>query len=142
MTKQLDTLAEAKRAEKEAQALRRAGRDTEAVAMYTHARELYAETDLALDDNPLADDVLRAIKRCDKTGYNIRHPQAVRPSAITPRPNCLCCHKPLPRFKFDGKTFADGTPREWGAYGDNRFCTLTCGWQWACEHSPMRGRAP
>jgi hypothetical protein len=24
----------------------------------------------------------------------------------------------------------------WGSYGDDRFCGLTCGWQWACRNCP------
>ena len=37
--------------------------------------------------------------------------------------------------KYDGQTFPSGTPREWGDYGDNRFCGLRCGWRWACRHT-------
>lgn len=132
-TASLGKLAAARAEEKEARRLRREGRDEEAIEWYERARELYAATDLQYDD----DDVMRAIKRCDATVRNIRHPKENRPPATTQRPNCLSCGKPLPRFKFDGKTFDDGTPREWGAYGDNRFCTLTCGWRWACGHAPM-----
>lgn len=132
-TASLGKLAAAKAEEKEARRLRREGRDEEAIESYERARELYADTDLQYND----DDVMRAIKRCAAIVSNIRHPKETRPPAITPRPNCLGCDKPLPRFKFDGKTFDDGTPREWGAYGDNRFCTLTCGWRWACSHAPM-----
>jgi hypothetical protein len=128
-----DQLAAAKAEEKTGRRLRRDGKDAEAIEAYKSARELYAETGLQYDD----DDVMRAIKRCDAIVSNIRHPKEKRPSAMTPRPNCLACEKPLPRFRFDGKTYDDGTPREWGAYGDNRFCSLTCGWQWACAHAPM-----
>ncbi len=129
----LGKLDAAKAEEKEARRLRREGRDEEAIESYKHARDLYADTDLQFTD----DTVMRAIKRCDAIVSNIKHPKQQRPTAITPRPNCLGCNKPLPRFKFDGKTFDDGTPREWGAYGDNRFCTLTCGWKWACKHAPI-----
>ncbi len=80
---------------------------------------------------------MRAIRRCDAIVSNIRHPKEQRASATTPRPNCLDCGKPLRRFKQDGRTFADGTPREWGDYGDNRFCGLRCGWSWACSNSPL-----
>lgn len=85
----------------------------------------------------MADDVMSAIKRCDAIVNNIRYPKEKRPTAVTPRPNCLACEKPLRRYKQDGKTFADGTPREWGDYGDNRFCGLRCGWDWACSHASM-----
>lgn len=132
-----DKLTAAKIAEKEAQRLRREGRDAEAVAMYNNARDLYADSEFAHDDNDLGEEVLRAIKRCDATMYNIRHPKEVRPVTVTPRPSCLYCSKPLRRFAFDGQTFKDGTPREWGSYGDNRFCGLRCGWNWACQHSAL-----
>jgi hypothetical protein len=131
-----DKLTAAKAKEKEARRLRDEGRDTEAIETYKHARDLYTDTDLQFSD----DDVLRAIKRCDAIVSNIKHPKEHR--AATPRPNCLGCDKPLPRFKFDNKTFDDGTPREWGAYGDNRYCGLTCGWRWACRHAPMPKRKP
>ena len=129
--------------EKKAQRLRRETRDADAIATYDHASDLYADSGLAFHEggaSDLADEVRRAIERCRKIVDNIRHPKTKRPSAITTRPNCLGCGKPLPRFKFDGKAFDDGTPREWGAYGDNRFCTLTCGWRWACGHAPMPKR--
>jgi hypothetical protein len=126
-------IATAEAEEKRARRLRREGQSQEAIEAYERARELYADTGLQYHD----DDVMRSIKRCDAIVSNIRHPKETRPSATTPRPNCLGCGKALPRFKFDGKTFDDGTPREWGAYGDNRFCTLTCGWRWACKHAPM-----
>ncbi|HSX21537.1 MAG TPA: hypothetical protein VLE97_02030 [Gaiellaceae bacterium] len=128
-----DPLANAEAEEKQARRLRREGKGEEAIEAYESARALYAATGLQYND----DDVMRAIKRCDAIVSNIRHPKEKRPPATTPRPDCLGCGKPLPRFKFDGKTFDDGRPREWGAYGDNRFCTLTCGWRWACQHAPM-----
>ena len=129
----LDKLEAAKTEEKQAQRLRRGGRVDDAIEAYDRARDLYAETGLQYGD----DDVMSAIKRCDTIVSNLKHPKAQRPAATTERPSCLGCGKPLPRFKFDGKTYDDGTPREWGAYGDNRFCTLTCGWRWACSHAPM-----
>lgn len=135
----LGKLAAARADEKEARRLRREGRDEEAIEMYDRARDLYVDSGLAFEyaDEALADEVKRSIERCRKIIDNLRHPKEVRPPASTPRPNCLACNKPLPRFRFDGKAFDDGTPREWGAYGDNRFCTLTCGWRWACGHAPM-----
>jgi hypothetical protein len=139
----LGKLAAAKADEKEARRLRREGRDEEAIDFYDHARDLYVDSGLAFHDrgeSDLADEVRRAIERCGKIASNIRRPKEQRPAATTSRPHCLACSKPLPRFKFDGKTFDDGTPREWGAYGDNRFCTLTCGWRWACKHAPMPKR--
>ena len=129
-------LANAKTAEKAAASLRREGNVEQAIEAYKNVRELYAETGLQYRNDD-ADGVMRAIKRCDTIISHLKHPKAQRPMAITPRPSCLACGKPLPRFKLDGETFDDGTPREWGAYGDNRFCGLTCGWRWACKHAPM-----
>ena len=126
MTAHTDLIA-AQDKEAEGRRLRREGHISEAIDAYTEARELYADKGFQYDD----DDVMRAIKRCDAIVSNLKHPKPQRPAASTPRPRCLDCGKPLPRFKFDGKTFEDGTPREWGAYGDNRFCGLTCGWRWA-----------
>ena len=136
----LARLAVAKTAEKEARRLRREGRDEEAIEAYAHVRDLYADTDLAFHgrgESELAKEVKRAIERCNKIRSNILHPKAHRPHATTPRPDCLACGKPLCRFNRDGKTFNDGTPMEWGRYGDGRFCGLTCGWRWACRNAPM-----
>lgn len=141
----LTKLAAAKANEKEARRLRREGRDKEAIALYDRARDLYADTNLVYHehgDSALAKEVLGAIKRCDAILSNIRHPKTKRPSAITPRPNCLACDKPLRRYKRDGQTFNDGTPQEWGDYGDNRYCGLTCGWRWACRNSSLPTTAP
>lgn len=135
--------AAAKAEEKEARRLRREGRDVEAIESYDHARDLYADSGLAFHDrgeSDLADEVKRAIERCNKIAGNIRHPKEQRPPATTPRPNCLACDKPLRRYKWDGRMFDDGTPQEWGDYGDQRFCGLTCGWRWACRHAPMPKR--
>jgi hypothetical protein len=126
--------------EKEGRRLRREGRDEEAIEAYDRARDLYSDSGLFLHDrgeSALASEVQHAIARCKKIVENIRYPKEKRAPATTPRPDCLSCGKPLPRFRYDDKTFDDGTPREWGAYGDNRFCTLTCGWRWACAHAPM-----
>jgi hypothetical protein len=131
-----DPLDAAEAEEKRARRLRREGKDKEAIETYERARELYAETGLQYEDSG-NNAVMRAIKRCNAIVSNIKDPKGKRPAAKTARPNCLACSKPLPRFKYDGKAFDDGTPREWGAYGDNRFCTLTCGWSWACRHAPM-----
>jgi hypothetical protein len=136
----LGKLAAAKAEEKDARRLRREGRDEEAIESFDHARELYADSGLAFHErgeSDLADAVKRAIARCDKIVSNIRHPKEQRAPATTPRPDCLACKKPLRRYKQDGRTFSDGTPQEWGDYGDNRFCGLTCGWRWACRHAPM-----
>lgn len=136
----LAKLAAGKAEEKEARRLRREGRDEEALESYDRARGLYAETDFAYQqrtDSEEADEVQRAIHRCDTIVRNIRHPKEKRASAVTPRPNCLACDKPLRRFKIDGRTFADGTPREWGDYGDNQFCGLNCGHTWACRNSSL-----
>ena len=136
----LGKLAAAKAEEKDARRLRREGRDEEAIEFYVHARELYADSGLAFHErgeSDLADEVKRAIARCDKIASNIRHPKTQRAAATTLRPDCLACEKPLRRYKRDGQTFNDGTPQEWGDYGDNRFCGLTCGWRWACRNAPM-----
>ena len=136
----LAKLAAAKAEEKDARRLRREGRDEEAIASYDRARDLYADTNLVYDEHgesDLAKEVLAAIKRCDAIVSNLRHPKERRPAATTERPNCLACEKPLRRYKNDGRTFSDGTPREWGDYGDNRFCGLRCGWSWACRNSDL-----
>lgn len=141
----LAKLPAAKAKEKEARRLRREGRDQEAIELYDRARDLYADTNLVYHehgDSELAREVLGAIKRCDAILSNIRHPKTKRPSAITPRPNCLTCDKPLRRYKRDGLMFNDGTPQEWGDYGDNRFCGLTCGWRWACRNSSLPTTLP
>lgn len=133
-------LAAAKAEEKEARRLRREGRDEEAIEAYDHASDLYGDSGLAWDghgESALANEVRRAIARCKKIASNIRNPKDQRAPATTPRPNCLACSKPLRRYKRDGRTFDDGTPQEWGDYGDGRFCGLTCGWRWACRHAPM-----
>jgi hypothetical protein len=134
----LGKLAAARAEEKEGRRLRREGRDEEAIESYNHARELYVDSDLAYDErgeSALAREVQRSIERCRQIASNIRHPKEQRPPAITPRPDCLSCGKPLRRFKFDDMKFDDGTPREWGDYGDNRFCGHRCGWRWACSHA-------
>jgi hypothetical protein len=132
----LDT---ARAKEKDGRRLRAAGNNQDAIEAYEEARELYAETGLQYSrDSEIADDVMGAIKRCDAIVSNIKHPKEKRAAATTPRPNCLACDKPLRRYKQDGRTFNDGTPREWGDYGDNRFCGLRCGWDWACGHAPMQ----
>lgn len=133
-------LAAAKAEEKDARRLRREGRDQEAIDSYTRASDLYAESGLFLHaggESDLADEVRHAIARCKKIVDNIRYPKEKRAPATTPRPNCLGCNKPLRRYKRDGRTFDDGRPQEWGDYGDNRFCGLTCGWRWACRNAPM-----
>ena len=134
-TEDKDDLAAAKATEKEARRLRRAGCDEEAIATYDHARELYAE--FAYGESDLAKEARRANTRCNAIASNIRRPKTQRPPATTPRPDCLSCDKPLRRYKFDDLTFKDGTPREWGDYGDNRFCGLRCGWSWACKHTSV-----
>lgn len=136
----LGKLAAAKAEEKEGRRLRREGRDVEAIEAYDRARELYSDSDFAWDgrgESELAGEVRRAIERCNKIAGNIRSPKDQRAPATTPRPDCLACGKPLRRYKFDGQTFNDGTPREWGDYGDQRFCGLRCGWRWACSHTTV-----
>lgn len=141
----LTKLTAAKAEEKEARRLRREGRDEEAIEVYERASDLYDDSNLAWDghgESDLAKEVRRSIERCKKIASKLRHPKTPRPAATTPRPNCLHCDKPLRRFKFDEMTFKDGTPREWGDYGDNRFCGLRCGWNWACRHTTVPKRKP
>ena len=136
----LGKLAAARAEEKDAKHLRREGRDEEAIESYDRASDLYGDSGLAWDglgESALANEVRRAIERCKKIASNIRNPKDQRTPATTPRPNCLACSKPLRRYKLDGSAFDDGTPREWGDYGDNRFYGLRCGWRWACRRSPM-----
>ncbi|HSX22442.1 MAG TPA: hypothetical protein VLE97_06655 [Gaiellaceae bacterium] len=135
------TLEEARAKERDARRLRNAGRNDEALDAYNEARDLYADSGLQYSrDGTMADDVMGAIKRCDAIVSNIRHPKEQRAAAVTSRPNCLACDKPLRRYKVDGRTFSDGTPREWGDYGDNRFCGLRCGHDWACQHAALPTR--
>ena len=137
-TKECTVIEEARIREKTARSLRAAGRDQEALEAYKEARELYADSGLQYSlDRTMADDVMGAIKRCDAIANNIQRPKDKRAPATTPRPLCLACEKPLRRYKYGGKTLNDGTPMEWGDYGDQRFCGLTCGWRWACRHAPM-----
>lgn len=133
------TLDEAKTEEKKGRRLRKEGKESEAVSSFSRAGDLYLDSQLAFQyiDEQLADDVRAAIARCQKIIHNIRHPKQARPPATTQRPNCLNCQKPLPRFSRDGRILKDGTPKEWGSHGDNRFCTLSCGWAWACDHAPL-----
>ena len=138
-TQNLATLAAAKAQEKEARHLRSAA-SAEASAAYDRARDLYVDSGLAFHgrgESELAGSVRRSIERCGKIASNIRHPKAKRSSAVTDRPDCLGCGKPLRRYKQDDRAYSDGTPREWGDYGDNRFCGLRCGWSWACKRAPM-----
>jgi hypothetical protein len=133
-------LAAGKAEEKDARRLRREGRDEEAVASFERASDLYADSGLFLHEHgesELAAEVRKAIARCKKIVENIRSPKETRAAATTVRPDCLACGKPLRRYKWDDRKFSDGTPREWGDYGDNRFCGLRCGWNWACGHAPM-----
>jgi hypothetical protein len=130
----LGKLKAAQAEEKDARRLRREGRDVEAIESYNHARELYADSDLAYHErgeSDLAKEVRRSIDRCRAIASNIQHPKPQRAPATTARPCCLACDKPLRRYKYDDRT------REWGDRGDNRFCGLTCGWRWACRHAPM-----
>lgn len=50
-------------------------------------------------------------------------------------PTCQMCGKPLRRYKYrsDGPRPIVGTDRDkqWGDYGDNLFCGVRCGYQWA-----------
>lgn len=136
----LATLATARAEEKKARRLRREGKSDEAIEAYDYARELYADTSFAFDSraaDELVDEVKRAISRCDAITSNLRHPKTQRTAATTPRPDCLHCDKPLRRYKWDAKAFADGTLGEWGDYGDNRFCGLRCGWRWACANTSL-----
>lgn len=56
-------------------------------------------------------------------------------------PACIHCGRKLRRFKYrmsgprpapdNGRLGADGQPREWGDYGDNVLCGITCGYYFA-----------
>ena len=132
----LHRLKAAKAVEKDGRRLRREGRDEEAIEAYDRAKELYQASDFAYQrDSDLRQEVQGAINRCNTIVDNIRRPKTQRPAPTMPRPKCLHCDKPLRRYKYDGKKFDDGTPVEWGDYGDGRFCGLRCGWRWACGHS-------
>ena len=136
----LATLATARAEEKKARRLRREGKNEEAIEAYDYARELYADPSFAFDsraEEELVDEVKRAISRCDAITRNLRHPKTQRAARTKPRPNCLNCDKPLRRYKWEASAFDDGTPREWGDYGDNRFCGLRCGWRWACANTAL-----
>jgi hypothetical protein len=75
------------------------------------------------------------------------------PAPTGQRPLCLFCRKELrPNYRNPEMPFAVyGNPqakRAWskanpkqfkgtyGGYGDNRFCSLTCGYGWAIRHAP------
>lgn len=47
------------------------------------------------------------------------------------RPRCLNCGKPLRRFRYRDTEHNVGKGREYGDYGDNHFCGLTCGYRWS-----------
>jgi hypothetical protein len=143
--KKLATLDAARMLEKKAARLRRENKIGEAIAGYEDARTLYADSGFAWEsDVELRSEVQKAIARCDRIVQNLKHPKERRASATTDRPNCEHCGKPLRRYKIDGRTFKDGTPKEWGDYGDGRFCGLRCGWGWACNHVavPKKGMKP
>lgn len=140
--RRLVTLAAARLMEKKARRFRREGKIAEAIGAYDDARSLYADTEFAWErESELRGEVQKAMNRCQQIAENLKHPKIRREAATTPRPKCLACDKPLRRYKFDG-VFKDGTPREWGDKGDNRFCGLTCGWAWACSHTsiPRKGQ--
>lgn len=54
------------------------------------------------------------------------------------QPNCRQCTKLLKRFKYADQAWAtvNGVKREWGHLGNNKFCTMTCGFNWALAHVP------
>ena len=69
------------------------------------------------------------------------------------RPRCLNCRKELrPNFRWNPKPFLltvaqtaewkKNNPRQflgsYGAYGDDRFCNLTCGYQFAVKTTRKR----
>lgn len=124
--------------ERDARKARRDGDHACAADLYDRAGTEYADSGLAFHGNAesaLAEEVRRSIARCRATASNLRHPTSRRAPATTPRPTCLACKKALRRYRHDGRKFNDGTPREWGDYGDNRFCGLRCGWTYACQQT-------
>ncbi len=75
-----------------------------------------------------------ATYKCRTVGcefYSRPRPKAAPRAVPTiPRPKCTCCGKALRRYKHDGYA-PGGVPKEWGDYGDNRFCGLRCGYRFA-----------
>ena len=141
--KRLVTLDAARLMEKKARRFRREGKIALAIEAYEDARNLYSDTEFAWESgSDLRGDVQKAMSRCEKIAENLKRPKERRAAATTPRPNCDDCGKPLRRYKIDGRAFKDGTPMEWGDYGDGRFCGLRCGWRWACRHvaAPKKGK--
>lgn len=133
-------LAVARAQEKSGRRLRKAGNTESAIEALEDAQGLYVDSALAFHEqgeSKLAHEVRHAIERCRKITNNLRHPKDRRPATTTPRPDCLACGNPLRRYRLDRVNHPDGWPREWGDYGDQRFCGLRCGWRWACAHSPQ-----
>lgn len=53
------------------------------------------------------------------------------PREKTPKPTCRFCGKPLRRYKLRDVAEFKARGMEWGDYGDNKFCGLRCGYEWA-----------
>ena len=51
---------------------------------------------------------------------------------VDERPRCESCLRTLTLARY-GKDATEGGGK-WGSYGDGLFCSLTCGWRWACAH--------
>lgn len=139
---QAATLAQAQHVERHARKARREDPDG-AARVFDNAAEMYGASGLDYHGNgesELAKQVRNAIARCRKCASNLRHPKTHRPAATTPAPDCRACRKKLRRASshYDGRTTHDGKPREWGSYGDNLFCGLSCGYRWAIAIASQR----
>ena len=52
---------------------------------------------------------------------------------------CQWCNRPLPRYRWrDSPDLNRNGQAQWGYYGDNLFCGLTCGYRWALAAFPRR----
>lgn len=59
-----------------------------------------------------------------------RHAVAEAPNVE--RPFCQYCARPLRRYRWrNSATLNPDGNNQWGGYGDNLFCGLTCGWRFA-----------
>jgi len=52
------------------------------------------------------------------------------------KPHCLNCNKTLRRYRKGGSSKTGNTPpfKQFGDYGDNLFCGLHCGYQFAIKN--------
>lgn len=62
------------------------------------------------------------------------------------RPKCRACKKPLRRYRYrqggpNSVSWAHAG-QQWGDYGDNLFCGLTCGYRFAVRMERLERRKP